>query len=338
MVKKGNIRNRNRVDMRFRRVFGNEKVNYYHLTSKVINQEFVFDQKDKEFFRWLMHRLERFMGMRVLTYSIMPDFFHILLEVPEYGKLSDKELLERVKEYYSPVKMKGVYSEYEFLKQNNQDGQNKKRLDAWRKRLLDRMGNLSVFGKELKEQFSRWYNRRHGRMGTVWVSRFSSVLVENSKPALLTMAAYIDLAPVRAKLVEDPKDYRFSGYGEAIAGLESARQNLCVLARALNWDDAFALYRSYLLPESEEGINLEQIKEALELDQTLSLHEFLRCDVSCFSNGLAFGSETFIKKMLQIYFKNSKSKKKMESYRIKQLDIPFYCLKGLRRGLIRVPV
>jgi hypothetical protein len=79
-------------------------------------------------------------------------------------------------------------------------------LDAFRKRFCD----LSAFVKELKERFSRWFNKHHGRRGTLWMDRFKSVLVEDGE-ALRTMALYIDLNPVRAGLVEDPKDYRWSG-------------------------------------------------------------------------------------------------------------------------------
>ena len=39
--------------------------------------------------------------------------------------------------------------------------------------------------------------------------RFKSVLVGDSKGALSTVAAYIDLNAVRAGIVTDPKDYRF---------------------------------------------------------------------------------------------------------------------------------
>jgi hypothetical protein len=46
------------------------------------------------------------------------------------------------------------------------------------------------------------------------------------------MAAYIDLNPVRAGLCEDPKDYRWSGYGEAVAGGREARE-------AIAWLDSF---------------------------------------------------------------------------------------------------
>jgi hypothetical protein len=51
----------------------------------------------------------------------------------------------------------------------------------------------------------------------LWEERFKSVIVE-SGIAARTMAAYIDLNPVRAGMVEDPADYRWSSYGEAIGG------------------------------------------------------------------------------------------------------------------------
>jgi len=40
------------------------------------------------------------------------------------------------------------------------------------------------------------------------------------------MAAYIDLNPVRAGIVTDPRDYRWSGYGAACAGMEWAKQGI----------------------------------------------------------------------------------------------------------------
>lgn len=52
---------------------------------------------------------------------------------------------------------------------------------------------------------------------TLWAERFKSVLVEGFGNALETVAAYIDLNPVWAGIVEDPKDYRFCGYAEAVA-------------------------------------------------------------------------------------------------------------------------
>jgi prevent-host-death family protein len=46
---------------------------------------------------------------------------------------------------------------------------------------------------------------------------------------LATMAAYIDLNAVRAGIVSDPKNYRWCGYGEAVAGKKKAREGLAAI-------------------------------------------------------------------------------------------------------------
>jgi hypothetical protein len=89
-----------------------------------------------------------------------------------------------------------------------------------------RMWNVSAFMKVLKQRFTQWFNGRHQRKGTLWEDRFRSVLVEGEWRALQTMAAYIDLNPVRAHLCDDPKDYRWCGYAEAVAGGKQAREAL----------------------------------------------------------------------------------------------------------------
>ncbi|MBM3879201.1 MAG: hypothetical protein FJ387_05710, partial [Verrucomicrobia bacterium] len=95
-----------------------------------------------------------------------------------------------------------------------------------RERMLARMGDVSEFMKEFKQRFSKWYNIRHQRFGTLWAERFRSVLVEDQTGVLETVSAYIDLNAVRAGLVEDPKDYRHCGYAAAVAGDARARSGL----------------------------------------------------------------------------------------------------------------
>ena len=79
------------------------------------------------------------------------------------------------------------------------------------------MHNLSEFMKTLLQRFTRWFNRTHKRSGTLWEERHKSVIVE-SGIAARTTAAYIDLSPMRAGTVEDPAEYRWSSYGEAVGG------------------------------------------------------------------------------------------------------------------------
>jgi putative transposase len=86
----------------------------------------------------------------------------------------------------------------------------------YRQKFLDRMLDLSEAMKTLKQRFTMWFNRRHGRVGTLWESRFKSVLVEGEVETLTKVAAYVDLNAVRAGMVTDPKDYRWCGYAEVL--------------------------------------------------------------------------------------------------------------------------
>jgi hypothetical protein len=72
--------------------------------------------------------------------------------------------------------------------------------------------SLSEYVKEIKQRFSRYYNRRHLRKGFFWSDRFKSVLVEEGD-TLINLLAYIDLNPVRAGIVERPEDYRWNSLG-----------------------------------------------------------------------------------------------------------------------------
>ena len=76
----------------------------------------------------------------------------------------------------------------------------------------EKFSNLSEFMKDLKQRFSRYYNKLHERRGYFWGDRFKSVIVENGD-TLINCLAYIDLNPIRAGLVKKPEDYRWCSIG-----------------------------------------------------------------------------------------------------------------------------
>ena len=98
-------------------------------------------------------------------------------------------------------------------------------VEAVMEKYLYRMWDLSQFMKTLKQRFTQWFNRKHGRRGTLWEDRFKSVIVEDGYAARV-MAAYIDLNPLRGGICKDPAEYRWSSYGEAVAGGKKARAGL----------------------------------------------------------------------------------------------------------------
>ena len=196
---------------------------HYHCVSRVTNRDFVFGPHERDVFRKILRQVEGFSGVRVITWTILSNHFHVLLEVPPrpVERLADEEILRRCRQLYPRHAMLAL--EWEFENAQRQGGRAHERL---REKFLRRMFDLSEFMKTLKQKFTLWFNRTHGRVGTLWESRFKSVVVEGSWQSLLKVAAYVDLNAVRAGLADDPKDYRWCGYAEAVGGDVRARRGL----------------------------------------------------------------------------------------------------------------
>jgi hypothetical protein len=160
----------------------------------------------------------------------MGNHFHALVEVPKReiwlerfaGDGGEERLYEHLRTLYSRDFVGLLKQEMEGLRKLGMDTLALAKLESIKKRFCD----LSIFVKEVKERYSRWFNKRHERKGTLWMDRYKSVMVEGKGEPLHTMAAYIDLNPVRAGLVEDPKDYRWCGYAEALSGSRRAQRGL----------------------------------------------------------------------------------------------------------------
>ena len=53
----------------------------YHVINRVVDRRFAFGDEEKEKFRMFMRMVENFSGCQVLSYCVMSNHFHILLEV-----------------------------------------------------------------------------------------------------------------------------------------------------------------------------------------------------------------------------------------------------------------
>ena len=181
----------------------------YHCVSRVVDRRFIFDDVEKEEFVRIMRLYEAFCGVRVLSYCVMSNHFHILVEVPPKmdESLSNADLVGRLSLLYKADYVSVVADQLEKLSTSNTE-KGKEAYQALREQFTDRRWDLGLFMKTLKHRFTTWYNKRNRRKGTLWEARYKSVLVQNGHAARV-MAAYIDLNPVRAGMVSDPKDYRW---------------------------------------------------------------------------------------------------------------------------------
>ena len=174
-------------------------VGYYHCISRIVDRQFLFGDLEREQFVQFMREYEAFCGVRILTYCVMSNHFHILLEVPKRPKVlpSSEELVKMLGRLSGNVSVGTVVQRIEMF----QNAKAHKELNEYLESFWARMWDVSAFMKLLKQRYTQWFNSQKGRKGTLWEERFKSVLVDGCGEALTTMAAYIDLNPVRAGIV-----------------------------------------------------------------------------------------------------------------------------------------
>lgn len=305
---------------------------FYHCISRVVDRRFVLGAEEKEKFRALMRIYEKFSGCRVTAYCLMDNHFHILLEVPPMAEdgISDDALLKRLSAIYPEAFVAGVAAELAEARRQVAQGLAEEEVVVKRihERFTYRMHDLGEFMKGLLQRYTQWHNRRHSRTGRLWEDRFKSVIVEDGVAAR-TMAAYIDLNPVRAGMVKEPAEYRWSSYGEAIGGGSkghgrTARAGLVrawgahqgMEADARLWSGEISrAYRNLLMgnaaEKSEERVTRDgkMVKKVLrkgvgianetggqndDITGDMPISTMLRCRIRYFTDGAVIGSRAFV--------------------------------------------
>jgi len=190
---------------------------------------------------WLESRilmLSEVFCLQLCSYAVMSNHFHVVVEIkPTMAKtLSDEEVAERWLRLCSQKRQANRTREIEGMLANAE------RLAELRKRL----GSLSWFMKSLNEPIARAANREDGCKGRFWEGRFGSfVLLDET--AVVGCMAYVDLNPVRAGIVDEPKRAPFTSIrrrlthgGEdgdiaPLVSLEAVGLNLSGYLDLLNW-------------------------------------------------------------------------------------------------------
>lgn len=278
----------------------------YHAMTRTVNGERLLDDPAKEVLRKQLWQVADYCGVQVLTYAIMSNHFHVLLRVPQSTTLADDELLRRYAVLY-PKPTKYQTAQLDVIKAQLQE--NGPEAVRWREKQVALMGDVSSFMKLLKQRFSVWFNRSHNRYGTLWAERFKSVLVEGTHGVLRTMAAYIDLNAVRTGLVTDPKDYRFCGYAEAVAGNKRAQGGIAAVIgpRHGSWNEVQASYRQTQFGKGAAAksraahLDAHALAKVVKAKGTLPVSAVLRCRIRYFTDGAVLGSQAFVQEHLAIY-------------------------------------
>ncbi|KJB91109.1 transposase [Skermanella aerolata] len=132
----------------------------------------------------------------------------------------------------------------------------------------------SLVMKRLGQRYVQYVNRTHGRSGTLWEGRFRSCPV-GEEAYLFACARYIESNPVRANMVAQPADYRWSSYRANALGQPDPSVTPHELYEALGStpEARLSAYRE-LFRQYPDQSQIEEIRSAT-------------------NGGFALGSETF---------------------------------------------
>ncbi|HVU18873.1 MAG TPA: transposase [Candidatus Didemnitutus sp.] len=305
----------------------------YHCVSKAVAAEWLFDDVSKEVFRRQLWRAADYCGVQVITHALLSNHFHVVIRVPVLALVPDSELLRR-------------YALYRDLSKNDdrarmttlraQLAANGPKADHWRRQQLAQMGDISSFMKKWKQRFSQWFNRNHRRIGTLWASRFTSILVQPTGFATETVSAYADLNPVRAGIVTDPKDYRFCGYAEAVSGQARARAGIGSLYPSLRWREVQERYRLALFAigadvrKGKASIPLKDYKRVREEKGRLEPSELLLHRIRHFVHGGVLGSRAFVEEQLAAFERRTRERPRTRPRTLGFGDQELYVMRNVR--------
>lgn len=135
-------------------------------------------------------------------------------------------------------------------------------------------GSVSRMMQYVGRHYVPYFNYSYKRSGTLWEGRFKSSLVE-AEQYLLICQRYIELNPVRAGMVDDPADYKWSSYQTNALGVELV---LCTphslyLAMGRTVDERSKHYRS-LFESHIEGVLITSIRDSLNQGLVLGEQSF----------------------------------------------------------------
>lgn len=325
--------------MRSHRLIINEdQFGIYHLISRIVDSSFRLDDIEKTTFENIMHKQADFSGISVLTYIVMGNHFHLIVRVPPLNNEIDiKTLISRYRILYGIDKTIELIEKWKIWKKR---GLNKEIAEE-QNSIKRRMHNISSFMKEVKQGFSKYYNKRHLRKGTLWEERFKSVIVEDKKESLMIPSVYADLNSVRAGITQDPRDYRWSGIAKACSGNQAALEGIAYIMKTENKAQALQEYcalvarRGLIEKDGKYSLRVATYKNMIA-DAKIDYGDLADYTIGALTRGYFIGSTDFVDKMFRKYKTHFGAKRKSGARKFPCIigDIQLYSLRQLRKDAI----
>jgi len=152
----------------------------YHCITRTVNRERLFDDVAMDILRRQLWQVADYCGVRVHTYAILSNHFHILVHIPKQQPISDVELLRRYRVLY-PRPTTYQASRLEVIE--TELARNGPEAVAWRERQLALIAKLEIHGPkftgttlgEAREYISSQLGNRGSRNPRRWLHEYDRV-------------------------------------------------------------------------------------------------------------------------------------------------------------------
>ena len=280
----------------------------YHVISRTALDGYPLGEQEKSLLLTIIQQLSNIYFCEVLGFCLMGNHFHLLITMRPEDEVSDEEVKESfLCRYGDEYTLKA--GQIPFYRQK------------WT--------SLSEYVKEIKQSFTRMYNKKRRRKGTFWAERFKSVIVEKGE-TLINCLAYIDLNPVRAGLVDRPEEYRWSSLGYRF---RTSRKD-----EFLSWNlglkeynvkspkERLRQYREFVYARG--GVDLAKGKILDVVALPVSVDRFIQ-RTRFFTDAGIIGSREFVRQGFELFRDIIRPKRERKPHRIQGLD-SIYSMKRLQ--------
>ena len=253
----------------------------YHVISRTTLDGFVLGDVEKDYLVNLIKHLSAVYFAEVLGFCAMGNHLHILVKMHPGGAFSDEEIRKRFKLYYG-------------------DDQRRELMEGQIPYFREKWSNLSEYIKEIKQGFSRFYNKLHDRKGYFWSDRFKSLIVDNGE-TLINCLAYIDLNPVRAGIVKKPEKYRWCSLGYHVqTNNKEGFLSLDLGLMEFGVKDERERLRYYRRFVYEKG-SLKGVKKERQKDFEIGRVDRFKYRTRYFSDSGVIGSKAYVERIYQTF-------------------------------------
>jgi len=182
-----------------------ERTTVQHVTTRTAQQQFwLEDPAVKEILIDQFAFFSQVFYVEVLAYVVMSNHYHLCLKVNR-PELDPADIQRRYELAQSRLKRPIPFDE------------------SMIEKLYARYTDLSMFMATINRNTALAHNQMRGTQGSLWSDRFWSSVVEPGQ-SVMNVVAYIEMNPVRAKIVEDPTEFPYSSAGRTSEAVERGEQ------------------------------------------------------------------------------------------------------------------